>query len=265
MLAVWEAGAAFTMLDPRHPEARLRFMLEDPASPLLLTHSEFEAGVPRSDAWRVLPVDTAWERIEATPADQPLAELTTRDSLAYVLYTSGSTGKPKGVLIEHRALTIFLEAYQRTFDFGPDDRLMQLPALTFDMSEGESWTALTLGATVVLVSYDGGRSPEALSAWMRDHRVTYAGLSPAMLSVVEAEPYPDLKHVMGGAEALPAELVNKWNVPGRNFVNLYGPTEAAIACTEFLCEHIVWKSSPPIGHPELNRQVYIVDANDTLV
>lgn len=265
MLAVWKAGAAFTMLDPSHPEARLRFMLEDTAAPLLITRSEFAAGAPTSDAWQVLPVDTVWEHVEAIPADEPLTELSTRDTLAYVLYTSGSTGKPKGVLIEHRALTTFVEAYVRTFGFGPDDRLLQLPALTFDMSEGEIWTALTVGAALVLVSPEEGQSPEALSALMRDQRVTYAGLSPAMLSLVEAEPYPDLKYVMGGADALPAELVNKWNIDGRAFVNLYGPTEAAIACTEYLCEHVVWKSSPPIGHPELNRQVYIVDAAGNLV
>src|SRR5260370_34890271 len=62
---------------------------------------------------------------------------------------------------------------------------------------------------------------------------------------------------MGAADALQAERVNKWKLPGRRFVNLYGPTEAAIACTEYECGHVAWQSSPPIGRPELNRRVYV--------
>jgi amino acid adenylation domain-containing protein len=264
MLAVWKAGAAFTMLDPRHPAARLEFMLRDTSAPLLITRATFAPALPVGE-WRTLLLDQEQTTIDAIPVTDPLPAVSTRDSLAYVLYTSGSTGHPKGVLIEHRALRCFTEAYRRTFDFGPGDRLLQLPALTFDMSEGEIWTALTYGATLVQVSPAEGESPEALAALMRDQRVTYAGLTPPMLSLVEAGPYPDLKYVMGGADALPAELVNKWNLPGRRFVNLYGPTEAAVACTEYECEHTTWQSSPPIGWPEYNRLLYVVDPNGHLV
>ena len=133
------------------------------------------------------------------------------------------------------------------------------------MSQGEIWTAFLVGATVVAVAPDEASSPEALAALMREQRVSYAGLPPAMQSVLDPEPYPDLKYIMGGAEVLPPELVNKWNLPGRTYVNLYGPTEAAIACTEYVCEHVQWRTPPPIGRPEVNRQVYVVDRWDNLV
>lgn len=265
MLAVWRAGAGFTMLDPRHPANRLDYMLRDTAAPLVITHTEFLDGLPPSSGWRTLALDTAWPAIEMAATDEPLPELATRDSLAYVLYTSGSTGQPKGVIIEHRALSCFLQAYHRTFDFAPGDRMLQLPAITFDMSQGEIWAGLTIGATMVLVSYTEGLSPETLVEVIREQRVSYAGLSPAMLSLLDAGPYPSLRNVMNGADALPAELVNKWNLPGRRFVNLYGPTEAAIACTEYLCEHVTWQTGPPIGRPEFNRIVYIVDPAGNLV
>jgi amino acid adenylation domain-containing protein len=226
---------------------------------VVITRSAFVDNVPRPDGREVVVLDTQWPAIEAGGDTDPLPEIATRDSLAYVLYTSGSTGKPKGVLVEHRGLTCFTEAYRRTFDFTPVDRMLQLPALTFDMSHGELFTALTVGATLVLVSYDEGLSPELISDLMRDQRVTFAGFSPAMLALVDAAPYPALRAVMNGGDALPAELVNKWNLPGRRFVNLYGPTEAVIACTEYECEHVVWQSSPPIGTVELNRQAYVVD------
>jgi acyl-coenzyme A synthetase/AMP-(fatty) acid ligase/acyl carrier protein len=143
--------------------------------------------------------------------------------------------------------------------------MLQLPAVTFDMSHGEIFTGLTVGATLVLVSYDEGRSPELIAELMREQRVSFCGFSPAMLALVEAEPYPDLRYVMNGGDALPAELVNKWNLPGRRMINLYGPTEAVIACTEYECEHKEWQKPPPIGSIQLNRQAYVVDEHGNLV
>jgi amino acid adenylation domain-containing protein len=265
MLGVLKSGAAFTMMDPAHPAKRLEYMLVDTATPLVITRSADAGRLPASTAREVLLLDIEWDVVEATPTAEPFAEWATGDSLAYVVYTSGSTGQPKGVLVEHRALNCFAEAYRRSFDFGPADRLLQLPALTFDMSVGEIFTSLTVGATLVLVSPEEGLAPDLLATLMREQGVTYAGLSPAILSVLDAEPYPALRAVMSGADAVPAEMVNKWNLPGRQFLDLYGPTEATVACTEYLCEHVDWVSPPPIGHPELNRLVYVVDRWGNLV
>ncbi|MEU7345836.1 amino acid adenylation domain-containing protein [Streptomyces bacillaris] len=266
IVGVMISGAAYTIIDPSHPNARLDHMLRDTAAPLVITRDANVGDLPPSSGWEVLRIDTEWETVEAEPTDVPLEEWTEPTSLVYVLYTSGSTGRPKGVMIEQRGLRMFVEAYRRTFgEWGHTDRLLQLPALTFDMSQGEIFAGLISGSAMVLVAPEDASSPESLGALMREQRVTYAGLSPAILSLVEAEPYPDLKYIMGGAEALPAELVNKWNLPGRMFVNLYGPTEASIATTEYLCEHREWKSSPPIGRPEFSRLHYVVDKEFNLV
>ena len=265
MAGILKAGGAFAMMDPKLPAARLDYMIRDTAAPVVLTRSPLAGALPESSGWSRVLIDSDWPEIEAHPADEPLEEWSDRESLAYVLYTSGSTGTPKGVMIAHRAVSFFCEAYRRRFDFGPQDRLLQLPALNFDMSQGEIWTAFLVGGTVVAVSPEDAQSPEALTALLRDQRVTYAGLPPAMQSVMDPGPYPDLKYVMGGAEVLPPELVNKWNLPGRRYLNLYGPTECAIGQTDYEVEHITWTTPPPIGRPQLNRQVYVVDRSNNLV
>ncbi|MFL6160927.1 MAG: non-ribosomal peptide synthetase [Jatrophihabitantaceae bacterium] len=265
MLGILKAGGTFAMLDPKHPANRLAFMIGDTQAPLVITRSGMVDRLPESTGWQTILIDADWPAIEAIEVDGPLEEWATADSLAYILYTSGSTGQPKGVMIAHRAVSFFCEAYRRTFDFGPDDRLLQLPSLSFDMSQGELWTGFLNGGTVVAVSPEEGSSPEHLAALIREQRVSYAGLPPAIQSVIDAEAYPHLKYVMGGAEVLPPELVNKWNLPGRRYVNLYGPTEAAIACTEYECPHTEWQVSPPIGRPHVNRQIYVVDSSFNLV
>ncbi|MGW1374653.1 non-ribosomal peptide synthetase [Streptomyces sp. NPDC002446] len=266
ILGVMVSGAAYTIIDPSHPNARLDHMLRDTEAPLVITRAASVKDLPDSSGWESVRIDSEWDAIEAQPDDEPLEEWAEPTSLVYVLYTSGSTGRPKGVMIEQRGLRMFIEAYRRTFgEWTHEDRLLQLPALTFDMSQGEIFAGLISGSAMVLVAPEDASSPEALATLMREQRVTYAGLSPAILSVVEAGPYPDLKYIMGGAEALPAELVNKWNLPGRKFVNLYGPTEASVATTEYLCEHREWQSSPPIGRPEFSRLHYVVDKEFNLV
>jgi amino acid adenylation domain-containing protein len=259
LLGVLKAGAAFAVLDPANPASRLRYMLRDTAAPVLLTQSALLDRLPAADGWHTLCLDTGWPEVEAAEAEPGPVRTAGRDSLAYVLYTSGSTGQPKGVLIEHRALSSFVAAYQRTFDLGPDDRMLQLAALSFDMSQGEIFTGLCVGATLVQVPPEVGSAPDGLAALMRAERVSYICMSPAMLSLVEPEPYPDLRKIMVGGEACPAEIVNKWNLPGRRMVNVYGPTEAAVGCTEHVCAHVEYRSAPPIGRPHLDRQLYVVD------
>ena len=265
MVGVLKAGCAYAMMDPRLPGARLELMIRDTAAPVVVTRSAFAAALPGPADRVTVTLDTDWQQIEACPGAETPPRPATRESLAYVLYTSGSTGVPKGVLITHQAVSLFCESFRRSFGFTAADRLLQLPALNFDMSQGEIWTAFLVGATVVAVSPEDVQSAEALTALMREQRVTYAALPLAMQSLLAADQFPALKYIVGGAEALDPALVNKWNRPGRTFLNLYGPTECAVAQTEYKVDHAEWKTSPPIGRPHPNRQVYVVDRWNNLV
>jgi len=255
-LGVVKAGGAFAPVDGSHPAERIGWILSVCGARLVLTTSGLAGRVPGGAGWRVVRLD---ELDLGGPPAAPLEELAALDSAVYVLYTSGSTGRPKGVVLEHHALATYIDFLGGVFGFGPGDRMLQFSSLIFDLAEGELFTGLSRGATVVLVPQEATLSPQALSALMQRERVSYLGAPPAMIALLDPEPYPCLRAMLVGGEAFTGDLVNRWNLPGRVFLNAYGPTEAAIGCTFYPCEHKTWHTSPPIGRAMPNRRVYLLD------
>ncbi|MGH9386668.1 MAG: AMP-binding protein, partial [Vicinamibacterales bacterium] len=147
LLGVLKAGAAYLPLDPNYPEARLRLMLEDARAPIILTESSLTARLPSGTA-RLLCLDQDRASM-ASEASGNLENITTPDSLAYVLFTSGSTGRAKGVMIPHRAVCNYIWWMGSAIPFTRDDRVLQRTPISFDISVWEIFTPLSFGATLV--------------------------------------------------------------------------------------------------------------------
>ncbi|HEX4704530.1 MAG TPA: amino acid adenylation domain-containing protein, partial [Pseudonocardiaceae bacterium] len=253
IVGVLAAGATFLPVDPTHPRERIGFVFADSGISALVTVSEI--AVPAPDC-PVIMLDELW--CDDTEPE-PLTELATPDSGAYLLYTSGSTGRPKGVLVEHHAVACYLDFFGVAFELGVGDRVLQFSPLIFDVGVGELLATLAYGATVVPVPHHDMIDPAGLAALLRREKVSRAGLTPSVLTRVPTGDYPDLTHLMVAGEACGPELVNTWQAPGRMFMNLYGPTEAAVGCTYEICAHRHWPAPPPIGGPMANRRIYLVD------
>ena len=93
ILAVMKSGAAYVPLDPEYPSERIKFILRDSDSSLLLTNFDMEDGIQIGiELVNMNQLD--WERY----SDQAPESSNHWRDLAYIMYTSGSTGKPKGVI-----------------------------------------------------------------------------------------------------------------------------------------------------------------------
>jgi amino acid adenylation domain-containing protein len=182
------------------------------------------------------------------------------DDLAYVIYTSGSTGRPKGVELPHRAVTNFLSSVARAPGIAPDDVLLAVTTLSFDIAVLELYLPLIVGAKVIIASREQAADGGQLLAAIRSHRVTLMQATPStwrLLLEAGWSRHEPMKVLCGG-EALPIDLARELVRASPSVWNMYGPTETTVWSTTYRLPEDV--SQVLIGRPLANTEVHVLDA-----
>ncbi|HET7461829.1 MAG TPA: amino acid adenylation domain-containing protein, partial [Longimicrobium sp.] len=266
LLALLKAGGAYVALDPDHPEARLRAMLDDSRPAVLLAQASL-AGRFAGMEVPVLALDADSPPWAALPDTNPEGVGVGPEHLVYVIYTSGSTGTPKGVMNVHRNVVNRVAGIQARWRLEPGESVLQNASLSFDVSAYELFWPLMLGARVVMTRPDGYRDPAYLVETIRAHGVGTASFVPSMLQLFLEYPGVErcasLVRVPCGGEALPAALVRRLHqrLPGATLFNRYGPSEAATAVTGPVRVTDESHAIVPIGRPMPNVRVYLLDGD----
>ncbi|ASG24397.1 non-ribosomal peptide synthetase [Nitrospirillum viridazoti] len=239
LLAVLKAGGAYLPLDPDQPAARTDAILAHAGPRLVLDD------VPDQDG-----------------DDSDLGLSVHPRQLAYRLYTSGSTGVPKGVEIDRQAISSLLRAMALPVAAGPDDRLLAVTTVGFDIAGLELFLPLTAGGTIVLASRAQALDPAALDGLIRDQGVTCMQATPAtwrmMLDATDSR-WPGLRALCGG-EALRGDLARRLLDRGVRLWNVYGPTETTV----WSAAHAVTPAdgdapAVAIGGAIANNRLFILD------
>nr|WP_156003783.1 non-ribosomal peptide synthetase [Streptomonospora sp. PA3] len=267
LLAVLKTGSAYLALDPDYPDDRLGHMLADARPACVLTAPELAGRVAAlTDAPRVVPQDPATAaEIGAAPAgdvtdaDRP-APLTPAGA-AYLVYTSGSTGTPKGVVVSHAGVAKLVSTAVHRLGVGAHSRIAQLGSPSFDVAFWEFTMGVLCGGRLVVVPPERRVPGPPLTDYLRDRRVTHAGLPPALLSALpaDAEPPPGMT-VLAGTEAVPGALVRRFATDGRAMFNCYGPTETTVNATLQECRPEAAGDRVPIGRPDPGVRAYVLDS-----
>jgi amino acid adenylation domain-containing protein len=268
LLGILKAGGAYLPLDTELPPARVARMLDDGALKLIVSERRLSSLLPETSA-EVLCLDEQRATLRAQPTRSPCVRLD-GGGLAYVLYTSGSTGAPKPIAVSHSALLNHMQWLLRSFELGPEDRVLQKTVTAFDASVWELFAPLMVGGCLCLAEPGGQRDPGYLVRAMREHAISVLQVVPTLLEALVREPgfgeLDRLRLVFCGGEVLSPNLVRAYSAVQRApLCNLYGPTEACIDATAHRCAADDLPVVVPIGRPIWNLRARVLDAEGELV
>mgnify|MGYP000902004013 CR=1 FL=1 len=259
-LGVLKAGYAFCPIPQDAPEQRVREILNDIGSPVILGREDepssgpWYTGVNDSDGrprsiwvnvaevskWKDLSRDGPIELQESAVSLLQPPDIRD-DTIAYLLFTSGSTGKPKGVQVTHLAATCSIHSHATTIPLPRDSarqfRWFQFASPTFDPSLMEIFVTLSSGAT--LCSADRSLTLTDLEATINEAKATVMMATPSLAALLRPSRLTTLRYLWTMGEKLNRTVIDNFATmsadsekePTRMLVNAYGPTEGAINCT----------------------------------
>jgi amino acid adenylation domain-containing protein len=235
VLAVLGSGQAYAPLDPTHPVARLRGILEtlNPCA-LLVDASTCAALADWSRDREISVIDISTLPAPRKPAALPPSRRQPQE-LAAVLHTSGSTGKPKRVEIDANALHVFQDWAVDELSLRFDDCLMSHAPFAFDLSFLDIYAGLMAGADLVLADAQTARNGAQLLKLLDSCNVTVWHSAPSALKLLvdaaEKSPrrpcLPQMRAVLFAGEPMPDKTLKKLFdlFPNARFLNIYGCTE----------------------------------------
>jgi len=268
-LAVFKVGGVYVAVDPRYPDERIRWMLDDSDVAAVLCDEITADRLGTFGDRPTIVVAAGGEAVAASgevaagggevaagggevaagggevaaPADldrsgagvhgngdsAPRRPLPT--DLAYVVYTSGSTGRPKGVMVEHAGLANLVDWHRCAFGLTADDRCTQIASPGFDASVWEIWPCLATGATLHIVPDDVRLDPVGLRDWLIAEGITVTFLPTALAEGLMGLAWPE-ETVLRFLLTGGAALTRR-PPPGLGFtvVNNYGLSETTVVAT----------------------------------
>jgi amino acid adenylation domain-containing protein len=255
MLALMKIGATYLPIDPDLPVDRIDFLLKDSASSQIIVSGKYSNAfgyvIPKID------FNEACLNASASIADY-ISQSNEKEALTYTIYTSGSTGNPKGVSIAHDALLNLLLYRKQALKIIPDDNIIGITSMSFDIAQEELYLPLISGARLTIVDKEVSRDGSALLDVIRIEKITFMQATPYIWQMMIESGWDERLPIraISGGESLTPDL-------GKNLLNrcsevwnMYGPTETTICAT---AKRIIAHTDITIGKPVNNVRVYILD------
>ncbi|PNP50305.1 hypothetical protein THARTR1_09013 [Trichoderma harzianum] len=248
LLGILKTGRAFVPLDPKWSMERKAMVLDaSKAAAIVVPNSSQRDEVPLVAGKIALAIDHMLSVVSSDERAARLPDTGHADSVLVYIFTSGTTGAPKGIPTTHRSFLAFQSNPEATMFAAPGRRIAQFMSPAFDACNEEIFSALLHGATLVL------RDP--LDPYAHLLKVNTVTMTPAVLSVLEPEQYPNLEIIYATGEAITAPIIEKFATK-KLLYNAYGPAECSIS-TSF--ERMIQGDIITIGKASATARMYLLD------
>lgn len=262
------AGNFYILLNPDIPISRLKEILETLESEILITDEEHKELAEKIFDRKILDINNLKNnKID----DEKLKEIREKsldvDPL-YVNFTSGSTGKPKGVVISHKTVIDFIDIFTEKFNITQSDIIGNQAPFDFDVSVKDIYSALKVGATLVIIPKKLFSRPAELLDYICDNKMTTLIWAVSALCLITTFHGLDYKvpqsvnKILFSGEVMPLKHLYQWmdHLKEATFVNLYGPTEITCNCTYYIIDkNKQYEKAIPIGKTFENEQIILLD------
>lgn len=229
VLGVMKAGATLALMDPTLPLARLQNMaVQVGAKSMVSSRKQYELSLTiMSTGNHFVVEEDAFINSANSPSISDLPAVPS-SALMYIIFTSGSTGTPKGVKISHETYTSSAIPRAKAVGYTPESRVLDFASYAFDVSIDSMLLTLGNGGCLCIPS-DEDRLND-INEVIRTMRINYAGLTPSVGRILDADVIASLSGLGLGGEAVSARDANHWGKETRIIIG-YGPCECTIGCT----------------------------------
>lgn len=271
ILACLKTGAAYFVVDPSNPAARVAHILNKCKPTLIFSAKEQLLDLP---GYRVILVDrdNEFEALsEMEEGDFESETDVTGADVAYIMFTSGSTGSPKGAVMSHANLVNFIQWAKCEFSITPADVFTNVNPLYFDNSVFDFYASIMNGAALVPFNSLTMKDPYQALKRIDEMQCTIYFSVPSLLiyfqtlKMITPGAFAHVRTLIFGGEGYPKsklkEVFDCFHAR-TELVNVYGPTECTCICSAYRITERDFEDLdgyPPLGGPIPNFSFAILD------
>ncbi|XP_055348191.1 N-(5-amino-5-carboxypentanoyl)-L-cysteinyl-D-valine synthase-like [Paramacrobiotus metropolitanus] len=234
ILAVWKSGAAYVPIDPSYPDERVRLILKDAGTHIIIANHHYINRIQDFVGSTVTTIGIDSPGFVSVLNEQPLhncESFADAENLAYVIYTSGTTGTPNGVLVPHKTVVGFRNSLIDRYFVKDQPHLhgvLLLSNYVFDLSIEQMALSVLSGNKLIVVANNIAIDDD-FYACLNENRLTYLSGAPTYLQQIDLSRIPGLQMVTVAGEAFTAIQFEKIRREYKGILNnAYGITETTV-------------------------------------